>query len=101
MEHHLETVFLRGACISDSTFVSICETGDAMCSLHVNWPLQEAFVYASQVGYQGVEIAPFTLADSVEEVSSSRRAEIRNAAASALLRMSNISLMSQVLMLAI
>ena len=48
-----------------------------------NWPLEEVFDYAAQVGYQGVEIAPFTLADSVEEISPSRRKEIRSAAAAA------------------
>jgi len=48
-----------------------------------NWPLEEVFDYAAQIGYDGVEIAPFTLADSVEEIPSSRRTEIRRAAASA------------------
>jgi D-psicose/D-tagatose/L-ribulose 3-epimerase len=48
-----------------------------------HWPLEEVFNYAAQVGYEGVEIAPFTLADSVEEIPASRRREIRRAAAAA------------------
>lgn len=48
-----------------------------------HWPIEEVFDYAAQVGYQGVEIAPFTLADSVEEIPTSRRAQIRRAAATA------------------
>lgn len=45
-----------------------------------NWPIEEVFAYAAEVGYQGVEIAPFTLAPSVEEISAGRRQEIRRAA---------------------
>ena len=48
-----------------------------------NWPIEEVFDYAAQVGCEGVEIAPFTLADSVEDIPASRRAEIRRAAAAA------------------
>ncbi|MGC8976674.1 MAG: sugar phosphate isomerase/epimerase family protein [Candidatus Ratteibacteria bacterium] len=30
-----------------------------------NWPLEEIFEYIKEVGYEGLEIAPFTLADDV------------------------------------
>ncbi|MSR82102.1 MAG: sugar phosphate isomerase/epimerase [Candidatus Latescibacteria bacterium] len=48
-----------------------------------HWPIEEVFAYAAEVGYQGVEIAPFTLAPSVEEISTARRGEIRRAAEAA------------------
>jgi sugar phosphate isomerase/epimerase len=47
------------------------------------WPLEQVFDYAASIGYEGVEIAPFTLAPSVEEASAGRRREIRQAAAKA------------------
>ena len=45
-----------------------------------NTPIEEVFNYAAELGYEGVEIAPFTLAPSVEDIPASRRAEIRAAA---------------------
>ena len=45
-----------------------------------NWPIEEVFDYAAELGYDGVEIAPFTLADSVADISAGRRSEIRRAA---------------------
>ncbi len=41
------------------------------------WPLRKVMEYISRVGYQGIEIAPFTLASSVEDISSAKREEIR------------------------
>ena len=48
-----------------------------------DWPIEEVFDYAADLGYEAVEIAPFTLADSVEDIPASRRAQIRAAAESA------------------
>ena len=45
-----------------------------------NWPIEEVFEYAAEIGYDGVEIAPFTLANSVEEIGAERRREIRRSA---------------------
>ena len=45
-----------------------------------DWPIEEVFDYAADLGYEAVEIAPFTLADSVEDIPASRRAQIRAAA---------------------
>ena len=47
------------------------------------WPIEEVFDYAGQIGYDGVEIAPFTLADTVEDIPADRRRAIRRAAAAA------------------
>jgi sugar phosphate isomerase/epimerase len=44
------------------------------------WTIEDVFDYAGTVGYDGVEIAPFTLADSVDDIPASRRNEIRAAA---------------------
>ena len=46
-----------------------------------DWPLEQVFDYAAAIGYDGVEIAPFTIAPSVEEIGTGRRREIRDAAA--------------------
>ena len=45
--------------------------------------VEEVFDYAAEVGYDGVEISPFTLADSVDDIPERRRHEIRAAALSA------------------
>src|SRR4030066_2117833 len=54
--------------------ISICN------ELVQGWPIEKVFDYTAQLGYDGVEIAPYTLADSVTEISSSRRKAIRRAA---------------------
>jgi len=54
--------------------ISICN------ELFQGWPIEKIFDYAGQLGYDGVEIAPYTLADSVTEISSSRRKAILRAA---------------------
>ena len=41
-----------------------------------DWPLDQGFAFASESGYQGVELAPFTVARYVTDVSPARRAEI-------------------------
>ena len=48
-----------------------------------DWPLEKVFAYAAELGYDGVEIAPFTLAPSVTEIPADRRRQIRAAAADA------------------
>src|ERR1041385_2217276 len=54
----------------------------AICNeIFRGWKIEEIFGYASKIGYDGVEIAPFTLADSVTEIPAERRQEIREAAA--------------------
>ncbi len=44
------------------------------------WKIEDVLAYAGRIGYQGVEIAPFTLAASVEDIGAARRRQIRQAA---------------------
>ena len=54
----------------------------AVCNeIFQGWKLEEVFAHAARLGYAGVEIAPFTLADSVSEVSAGKRQRLRQAAA--------------------
>ena len=46
-------------------------------------PLETVFAKAKQIGFDGVELAPFTLADDVREISPSRRQQMVRAAADA------------------
>ena len=43
------------------------------------WDFAKQCAFAGEVGYKGIEIASFTLADSVELISTSQRAEQRTA----------------------
>src|SRR5438128_889049 len=45
-----------------------------------DWPWERVCRFVGETGYQGVEIAPFTFGESVVDVSSERRREIRRAA---------------------
>lgn len=54
--------------------ISICN------ELFQGWPIEKVFEYAAKLGYDGVEISPFTLADSVTEILPKRRNAIRRAA---------------------
>jgi len=47
------------------------------------WRIDDVFRLAADVGYEGVEIAPFTLADSVADIPASERDRIREAASAA------------------
>jgi sugar phosphate isomerase/epimerase len=42
-----------------------------------DWPLERAFATARACGYTGIEIAPFTLATDVRDISPAHREEIR------------------------
>ena len=42
--------------------------------------IEEVFRIAARIGFQGVEIAPFTLAEDVNAISAGRRKEIVAAA---------------------
>jgi sugar phosphate isomerase/epimerase len=54
----------------------------AICNeIYQGWKLEDTFAHAAQLGYAGVEIAPFTLANSVTEISAVERQRIRDLAA--------------------
>ena len=54
----------------------------AICNeIYQGWNLEDTFAHAARVGYDGVEIAPFTLANAVTEISPIERQRIRDLAA--------------------
>jgi sugar phosphate isomerase/epimerase len=44
------------------------------------WKIEDVFNYAAEIGCDGVEIAPFTLAENVNRITATRRSNIRKAA---------------------
>jgi sugar phosphate isomerase/epimerase len=54
----------------------------AICNeVFQGWKLEDTLARAAQLGYSGVEIAPFTLANSVTDISTAERQVMREAAA--------------------
>jgi sugar phosphate isomerase/epimerase len=54
----------------------------AICNeIFQGWSLEDTFAFAAKTGYDAVEIAPFTIAKSMTDVSVARRAEIKELAA--------------------
>ncbi|HEX5220120.1 MAG TPA: sugar phosphate isomerase/epimerase family protein [Verrucomicrobiae bacterium] len=54
----------------------------AICNeIYQGWKLEDVLTHAARLGYAGVEIAPFTLANSVADISPAERQRIREAAA--------------------
>jgi sugar phosphate isomerase/epimerase len=54
----------------------------AICNeIYQGWKIEDVFAHAAKLGYAGVEIAPFTLADCVTEISASERQRLRDLAA--------------------
>lgn len=53
----------------------------AICNeVYGDWPFDRAFRHAKLAGYEGVEIAPFTIAKSVFDIDSATRSEVRKTA---------------------
>jgi len=48
-----------------------------------DWPFDKAFRFARELGYTGIEIAPFTMGASAYEISADQRAIVRQQAADA------------------
>jgi len=59
-------------------------------SLAAPWTLEAAMVYAAKVGYDGIELAPFTLAKKVTDISALERERIREKARKAGIAISGI-----------
>ena len=53
----------------------------AICNeLFKGWDIERVFDYAARLGYDGVELAPFTLGETVSDISTAYRDRIRAAA---------------------
>jgi sugar phosphate isomerase/epimerase len=53
----------------------------AICNeIFQNWSLEDTFSFAAKTGYDAVEIAPFTIANYVTDISAPERARIRELA---------------------
>jgi sugar phosphate isomerase/epimerase len=54
----------------------------AICNeIFQGWKLEDTLAHAAKLGYAGVEIAPFTLANAVTDISAAARQKMREAAA--------------------
>ena len=54
----------------------------AICNeIYQGWKIDDTLAHAARLGYAGLEIAPFTLANSVGEISTAERQRIRDLAA--------------------
>lgn len=54
----------------------------AICNeIFQGWKIDDVFAYAAKLGYDAVEVAPFTLANSVTDISRAERKRLRDAAA--------------------
>src|SRR2546428_444983 len=54
----------------------------AICNeIFQGWKLEDTFAFAARTGYDAVEIAPFTIAQYVTDISANERQIIREAAA--------------------
>ncbi|MBI4327628.1 MAG: sugar phosphate isomerase/epimerase [Chloroflexi bacterium] len=63
----------------------------AICNeIFQGWKLEDIFSYAAKVGYDAVEIAPFTIAKYVTDISASERQRIREWARRSSLALSGI-----------
>ena len=63
----------------------------AICNeIFQGWTLEDTFAFAAKTGYDAVEIAPFTIAKSVSDISPEQRREIKNLAARHNLEISGI-----------
>ena len=56
----------------------------AICNeTFVDWPFAQAFAFARELGYTGIEIAPFTIDTNAYNISAAKREEVRRQAENA------------------
>lgn len=56
----------------------------AICNeTFLDWPFEKAFAFARDVGYTGIEIAPFTISTNAFDITPARRAEVKQQAEAA------------------
>lgn len=56
----------------------------AICNeTFVDWPFEKACQFSRECGYTGIEIAPFTIANDVKDISAAKRIEVKQQAADA------------------
>lgn len=78
-------------CIGTSQSRLFARMKFAICNeIFRGWKPERVFEYAAQLGYSAVEIAPFTLADSVTDISANQRRDLREAAARARIELAGI-----------
>lgn len=53
----------------------------AICNeTFVDWPFEKAFAFAHDLGYTGIEVAPFTMNTDARKITAEKRAEVRRQA---------------------
>src|SRR5258707_1565465 len=63
----------------------------AICNeIFKGWKLEDSMAYAAKAGYNAIEIAPFTIANYVTDISAADRQQIRDTAARSNLAISGI-----------
>jgi hypothetical protein len=63
----------------------------AICNeIFKDWRIDDVFAYCARIGYDAVEVAPFTLAKHVTDIPAAERSRIREAAARAGIAISGI-----------
>ncbi len=60
--------------------LAICNETFESWSTAAGFPFERVFEYVRRIGYEGIEIAPFTIADDARLVSAAKRIEIRQLA---------------------
>ena len=74
-----------------ASFPEVARVKFGICNeIFQGWELNAAMHYAARTGYDAIEIAPFTLAKHVTDISAGRRGEIREMAHAAGLAISGI-----------
>jgi sugar phosphate isomerase/epimerase len=80
----ISVCFRAGCCFNAPMKFAICN------EIFQNWKLEDAMRFAKQAGYDAIEIAPFTIAKYVTDITAEQRRQIRDAAGAANIEISGI-----------